>query len=170
MTETNAADEALKKIIEDPERKKAAHEVALLAVDRFNNLHGSKFGAPLVEQFSSYIIEQATDVDAAVLKKHATNLTAMKLIDPDAWSRRKPWLAAPKGHRLLKSLMKIIREGDKRYVWRVNDGKAERIAIRAGAERGGEPEVLAGVSSGDMLIAEPSPQLVSGASVEIKQD
>jgi RND family efflux transporter MFP subunit len=64
----------------------------------------------------------------------------------------------------------IVREGDKRYVWRVNDGKAERIAIRAGAERGGETEVLAGVSSSDVLIAEPSLELVSGASVEIKQD
>jgi RND family efflux transporter MFP subunit len=64
----------------------------------------------------------------------------------------------------------IVSEGDKRYVWRVNDGKAERIAIRAGAERDGATEVLAGVSSSDILIAEPSPELVIGASVEIKQD
>jgi RND family efflux transporter MFP subunit len=64
----------------------------------------------------------------------------------------------------------IVTDGEKRYVWRVNDGKAERIAIRVGAQRDGESEVLAGVSSSDLLIAEPAPQLVNGSRVEIKQD
>lgn len=97
----------------DPARQKAAKDVAELAVERLNHIHGTKFSSALIEQFAAYIIEQATDVDADVLKKHATNLTAVRVVHPDDWSKRKPWLAVPKGHRLLKALMGIVREADK---------------------------------------------------------
>lgn len=102
-----------KKVMEDPARKKAATDVAQLAVERLNNIHGTKFGAALVEQFATYVVEQAVDIDAEVLKKHATNLTAVRLVNPDDWSKRKSWLSVPKGHRLLKALMGIVREADK---------------------------------------------------------
>lgn len=105
--------EELKEIQNDPERKRLATNVAQYAVERLNNIHGSKFGPELVEQFAQYTIEQAVDIPADVLAKHASNLAAMKLIDPDGWAKRKPWLSAPKGRRLLKALMNIVREADK---------------------------------------------------------
>lgn len=95
------------------DRQRHATSVAQLVVDRFNNIYGAKFGDELVAQFSRYIVEKAVDVDADALKRHATNLAAYKLTDPDAWGRRKPWLSAPKGERLLKSLMRIVREADR---------------------------------------------------------
>jgi RND family efflux transporter MFP subunit len=64
----------------------------------------------------------------------------------------------------------IAAEGDQRYVWRVNNAKAERVAIRTGAERDGQTEVLAGISSSDLLIAEPQPALTEGTSVKIKSE
>lgn len=97
----------------DPARQKAATAVSQLAVDRFNNIHGTKLGAAMIEQFAAYIVEQATDVDAGVLQKHATNMTTVRVIDPDGWSKRKAWLSVPKGRRLLKALMAIVREADK---------------------------------------------------------
>lgn len=104
---------ALSAIRNDPERRRYAASVAQFAVERLNNLYGTRFGDALVKQFTDYVLEQATDIDADVLKKHAVNLGAWKLTDPDAWGKRKPWISAPKGHRLLKALMGIVREADK---------------------------------------------------------
>lgn len=111
--ETPKIDPERKKVMEDPARKKAATDVAQLAVERLNNIHGTKLGTALIEQFAAYIIEQAVDVDADVLKRHATNLTTVRVVHPDDWSKRKPWLSVPTGHRLLKALMGIVREADK---------------------------------------------------------
>lgn len=95
------------------DRIRHATTIAQFAIERLGNIHGTKFGEGLVGQFSAYIIEQASDVDADSLKRHATNLAAYKLTEPEAWARKKSWLSVPKGRRLLKALMGIVREADK---------------------------------------------------------
>ncbi len=54
-------------------------------------------------------------------------------------------------------------------MWRVSNGKAERIAVKTGADRDGQTEVLSGVSSSDLLIAEPPATLAEGASVKVAE-
>jgi RND family efflux transporter MFP subunit len=64
----------------------------------------------------------------------------------------------------------VVTNDDTRYVWRVTNDKAERVAVRTGAERDGQIEILAGIDGSDVLIAEPSAELVEGASVKIKRE
>ena len=64
----------------------------------------------------------------------------------------------------------VISEGDKKYVWRVADGKADRIEVRIGAERDGLTEIVSGVDSSDVLIAEPVARLAEGSSIKVKAE
>jgi RND family efflux transporter MFP subunit len=58
------------------------------------------------------------------------------------------------------------RDGSASFVWRVRAGRVERVAVRVGAERGGQVEVLAGLSGGDVVVATPVAGLAAGAAVE----
>jgi RND family efflux transporter MFP subunit len=51
----------------------------------------------------------------------------------------------------------------------VRDGKLERRAVTLGPERGGDVEVLAGVTAGDVLVLHGPENLREGQSVEIKK-
>jgi RND family efflux transporter MFP subunit len=59
----------------------------------------------------------------------------------------------------------VLRDGGTSYVWRVRDGRLERLAVRVGAERSGEAELLAGLNAGDTVVATPVAGLVEGAAV-----
>lgn len=62
----------------------------------------------------------------------------------------------------------VIREGDTAFVWRVQDGEIERVAVRTGGERDGQIEVLSGINSGDVVVASPVEGLSAGARVKTK--
>jgi hypothetical protein len=47
----------------------------------------------------------------------------------------------------------------------VRDDRVERVAVRIGAERSGEVEVLAGIDAGDRVVATPVAELTEGAAV-----
>ncbi len=53
------------------------------------------------------------------------------------------------------------------YIYR--EGKVERRAVRAGAERGNEREVIAGVMAGDQVVTSGFEGLKDGSKVEIKR-
>jgi RND family efflux transporter MFP subunit len=78
----------------------------------------------------------------------------------------RPQIAARQAVRVPSSA--VLSEGEQHFVWRVTNDKAERIAVLVGAERDGQTEILTGVGTSDVLIDAPVPQLVEGASVEIK--
>ena len=63
----------------------------------------------------------------------------------------------------------VIREGDTSYVWRVNDGHAERIAVKTGGERDGQIEVLSGINGGDVIVAKPVTGLAEGIPVRTQK-
>ena len=44
--------------------------------------------------------------------------------------------------------------------------RVERVAVRVGAERAGEVEVLAGINAGDVVVASARAELTEGAAVE----
>lgn len=60
----------------------------------------------------------------------------------------------------------IVTEGSTRYVWRVRDEQVERVAVRTGAERDGQVDVLSGITSGDIVVAKPVEGLADGVRVE----
>lgn len=56
-----------------------------------------------------------------------------------------------------------------RIVYRYQDGRVERRAVRVGSSRGGDEEVLAGVSDGDQVVVSGFDGLRDGARVELKR-
>jgi hypothetical protein len=61
----------------------------------------------------------------------------------------------------------VVREGTTSHVWRLRDGRLERVAVLAGRERDGQVELLSGVNAGDTVVARPVPGLEAGASVVV---
>jgi len=53
-------------------------------------------------------------------------------------------------------------------VWRVQEGKLERVAVRTGGERDGQVEVLSGINAGDVVVAAPVEGLSEGVKVKSK--
>jgi len=62
----------------------------------------------------------------------------------------------------------VIRDGDTSFVWRVQEGKLERVAVRTGGERDGQVEVLSGINAGDVVVAAPVEGLSEGVKVKSK--
>jgi RND family efflux transporter MFP subunit len=62
----------------------------------------------------------------------------------------------------------IVIDAGTSFVWRVRDGEIERVAVRIGNERDGQTDVLSGIISGDVVVAQPVEGLVDGASVKVK--
>jgi HlyD family secretion protein len=63
----------------------------------------------------------------------------------------------------------IMRHGDTRFVWRIRNGRVERVAVRTGGVRNGQTEILSGIASGDVLVAKPVEGLAEGAPVKKKE-
>lgn len=53
------------------------------------------------------------------------------------------------------------------YVFRVRDGKAERVPVKIGIETEGNAEILSGIEIGDVVITEGRNQVRHGASVRV---
>jgi len=62
----------------------------------------------------------------------------------------------------------VIKEGDTSYVWRVQSGQVERVAVRTGGERDGQIEVLSGINAGEVVVAAPVEGLKEGTRVKVK--
>jgi len=60
--------------------------------------------------------------------------------------------------------------GDKTFLFKVVDGKADLVEVKLGARRTGEVEVTQGVAAGDMVITENQPMLQPGMPVNIVPD
>lgn len=77
---------------------------------------------------------------------------------------------APAGPRVRVPTGAIQHADDGTFVWVVNDNRVERRAVTVGAESEGQIDVLAGVNTGDVLVAPVVPGLVDGGKVEVKED
>lgn len=60
--------------------------------------------------------------------------------------------------------------GDKYFLFKVVEGKADRVEVTLGTRRPGEVEITKGVAAGDMVITENQPMLQPGMSVNIVPD
>jgi RND family efflux transporter MFP subunit len=77
---------------------------------------------------------------------------------------------APKGPRIRVPTGAVQHVDNENYVWVVNDKHVERRAVTVGAEGDGQIDVLAGVNSGEELVAPVVPGLVDGGKIKIKED
>jgi membrane fusion protein (multidrug efflux system) len=60
--------------------------------------------------------------------------------------------------------------GDKYFLFRVVNSKADLLEVKLGARRPGEVEITKGVAAGEMVITENQPMLQSGMQVTIVPD
>lgn len=61
----------------------------------------------------------------------------------------------------------IVPQGDRRFVYRVADGRASRVEVKLGQRRAGEVEVLDGLVVGDTVVTAGQQRLRDGQPVEI---
>lgn len=59
----------------------------------------------------------------------------------------------------------VVRDGGRSYVFRVRDGRAERVAVGTGAERDGQIEIAAGITAGEVVVVRPPAALADGQPV-----
>jgi membrane fusion protein (multidrug efflux system) len=76
-------------------------------------------------------------------------------------------LVRPEGKALLIPEQAIVPEGDRKYVFAIRDGKAQRIPVQIGRRRPGEVEVLAGLSERDQIVVEGTQKVHDGVTVKI---
>ncbi len=62
----------------------------------------------------------------------------------------------------------VIREGDRRVVFMVNGEVVERRAVSIGRELGGDIEIIAGLSPGDIVVVEAPADLQDGQKIKIE--
>lgn len=60
----------------------------------------------------------------------------------------------------------LFRVGDSWRVFRVDEGRAQSVAVQVGKQNGLQAEVLGGLAPGDRVILHPSDQVVDGLAVE----
>jgi RND family efflux transporter MFP subunit len=61
----------------------------------------------------------------------------------------------------------VQRDGSTSFVWRLRGGRAERVAVRLGAERSGQVEVVAGLNAGDVVVDSPPAEVAEGSAVVV---
>ena len=59
-----------------------------------------------------------------------------------------------KENGLVISEQAIFSEQSRKYVWKVNEGKVEKVLVKTGVRLGDEVEIIDGVGSGDSLVTE----------------
>ncbi|NMF96090.1 efflux RND transporter periplasmic adaptor subunit [Aromatoleum toluolicum] len=61
----------------------------------------------------------------------------------------------------------VAAPGDVQFVYRVVDGKAQRVEVKTGARRGARVEIVKGVQAGDVVVTAGQLKLRDGAAVRI---
>lgn len=64
----------------------------------------------------------------------------------------------------------LVPRGERQYLFRVTDGRAEQVEVALGARRPGVVEIVSGVDAGDAVVVEGSLRLRSGAEVTIQEE
>jgi len=103
------------------------------------------------------------ELDPRILSNMGVKVTFLDSSDSDVSSAGSG--AAPDRPAARLPAAAVARDGSTAFVWRVRGERVERVAVRVGAERAGEVEVLAGINAGDVVVAAPVVGLSEGALV-----
>src|SRR5689334_1388537 len=114
-------------------------------------------------------------VETSVEEKTRTVMLRARVPNPGA--RLKPGMFVRVGLELdSRSGVVVVPEqainprGDKYFLFKVVDGKADRVEVALGVRRPGEVEISRGVAAGDVAITENQPMLQPGMAVTIVID
>lgn len=123
------------------------------------------------ELFQGRVYAVETSVD------EKTRTVMLRARTPNPGARLKPGMFARVSLQLdSRSGVVVVPEqainprGDKYFLFKVIDGKADRVEVTLGVRRPGEVEITQGVAAGDMVITENQPALQSGVAVNIVPD
>jgi len=61
----------------------------------------------------------------------------------------------------------LVPSGEERYVYRVTDGRAERLVVGTGQRRGGRIEIISGLSEGDEVVVAGLQKIADGSPVKV---
>jgi len=83
------------------------------------------------------------------------------LIELEVLARQRESLAVPEGA--------LVPRGDRQFVFRVVDGKAERVEVTVGTRRPGVAEITGGLEAGDLVVIDGTMKLQPGAPVKVTE-
>jgi membrane fusion protein (multidrug efflux system) len=113
-----------------------------------------------------YAIDPQLDVNGRALKLRALVDNHDQILRPGLFARV-GISAENRENAILIPEAAVVPEGNSRYVFRIKDGKAERVAVKLGLRRNGEVEVTEGLAPGDVVITGGQQRVRNGGRVEV---
>jgi membrane fusion protein (multidrug efflux system) len=113
-----------------------------------------------------YAIDPQLDVNGRALKLRALVDNHDQVLRPGLFARV-GISAENRDNAILIPEAAVVPEGNTRYVFRIEDGKAVRVEVKLGLRRNGEVEITQGLAPGDVVITGGQQRVRSGGRVEV---
>ncbi|EWY42204.1 hemolysin D [Skermanella stibiiresistens SB22] len=113
-----------------------------------------------------YAIDPQLDVNGRALKLRALVRNQDQVLRPGLFARV-GISAASRDNAIMIPESAVVPEGNSRYVFRIQEGKAQRVDVKLGQRRAGEVEVVEGLSPGDVVVTGGQQRVRAGGPVEI---
>jgi len=113
-----------------------------------------------------YAIDPQLDVNGRALKLRALVDNHDQILRPGLFARV-GISAENRDNAILIPEAAVVPQGNTRYVFRIEDGKAVRIDVKLGLRRSGEVEVTEGLAPGDVIVISGQQRVRDGGRVEV---
>jgi membrane fusion protein (multidrug efflux system) len=113
-----------------------------------------------------YAIDPQLDVNGRALKLRALVDNHDQILRPGLFARV-GIVAENRDNAVMIPEAAIVPQGNTRYVFRIEDGKAVRVDVKLGLRRNGEVEVTEGLASGDVIVISGQQRVRNGGRVEV---
>lgn len=133
------------------------------AVNFYVNGSHDQLHAGTVERINPVADTSTRQVGVLVSLKDTKNLTVGLFAEGRVQSLTQQSLTIPE--------TSLVQQGDHAYIWRVQQGKLNKIEIQLGARdiQSGDYAILAGLKEGDTILRHPRGILVDGALVSVEK-
>jgi membrane fusion protein, multidrug efflux system len=113
-----------------------------------------------------YAIDPQLDVNGRALKLRALVDNHDQILRPGLFARV-GIAAESRDNAIMIPEAAVVPEGNTRYVFRIEDGKAVRVDVKLGMRRNGEVEVTEGLAPGDVIVISGQQRVRNGGRVEV---
>ncbi len=113
-----------------------------------------------------YAVDPIVDENGRAIRLRAVIANPERKLSPGLFARVRI-IVERRENALLVPESAVFAVGDRRFVYRVTEGRAALTEVTLGARRPGEVEVLSGVAAGDRVVTAGQQQLRDGAAVEV---
>jgi membrane fusion protein (multidrug efflux system) len=113
-----------------------------------------------------YAIDPQLDVNGRALKLRALVGNHDQVLRPGLFARV-GISAESRDNAILIPEAAVVPEGNTRYVFRIEDGKAVRVEVKLGLRRNGEVEITQGLAPGDVVVTGGQQRVRPGGRVEV---